>query len=152
IENIDIGGPSMLRSAAKNHERVAVVVDPADYDGLVAELDAHAGALSASTRFRLARKAFAHTAAYDGAIANFLTALPDEAPRHDTAVRPGRFPSTLTLQYQGGAKLRYGENPHQAAAFYRDARPPSRPSVAFAHVLQGKELSYNNLVDLEAAL
>ncbi len=152
IENIDIGGPSMLRSAAKNHERVAVVVDPADYDALLAEFDANDGALSASTRFRLARKAFAHTAAYDGAIANYLTALPDEAPGHDAVVVPAPFPAILTLQYQGGAALRYGENPHQAAAIYRDARPPGRPSVAFSRVLQGKELSFNNLVDLEAAL
>jgi phosphoribosylaminoimidazolecarboxamide formyltransferase/IMP cyclohydrolase len=152
VENIDIGGPSMIRSAAKNHERVAVVVDPLDYPAIIAELDGNAGALSAATRFRLARKAFAHTAAYDGAIANFLTALPDEPPGHDAVAAPAAFPSTLTLQVTGGTPLRYGENPHQQAAFYRDLSPPARPSVAFSQVLGGKELSFNNLVDLEAAL
>ena len=152
IENIDIGGPSMLRSAAKNHERVTVVVDPEDYAMVIAELDAAGGSASAATRFRLARKAFAHTAAYDGAIANFLTALPDAAPAHDAPATPGTFPGTLTVQWSGGQTLRYGENPHQQAAFYRDPLPPGRPSVAFSKVLQGKELSYNNLVDLEAAL
>ena len=152
IENIDIGGPSMIRSAAKNHERVAVVVDPADYEALITELDHNQGALSATTRFRLATKAFGRTAAYDGAIANFLSALPAEAPAHDAAAVPAPFPATLTLQFQHGTVLRYGENPHQQAACYRQPQPPARPSVAFATVLQGKELSYNNLVDLESAL
>ncbi len=146
IENIDIGGPSMIRSAAKNHERVAVLVDPDDYAGFLAELDAVGGAVSAETRFRLACKAFAHTAAYDGAIAAYLTSL--ERDSYDRA----QFPGTLTLQWERVAELRYGENPHQSAAFYRDARRPERPSIAGAEVLQGKQLSYNNILDCDAAL
>ncbi|MSP60047.1 MAG: bifunctional phosphoribosylaminoimidazolecarboxamide formyltransferase/IMP cyclohydrolase [Myxococcales bacterium] len=154
IENIDIGGPSMIRSGAKNHERVAVVVDPADYEAVCVELDGQDGALSAATRFRLARKAFALTAAYDAAIANFLTALPPEAPRECERPQPAPFPEVLTLQWTSGTSLRYGENPHQQAAFYRDpdGSPEGGPSVARAEILQGKELSYNNLVDLDAAL
>ncbi len=151
IENIDIGGPSMIRSGAKNHERVAVVVDPADYPVLVGEMDENAGAVSAATRFRLARKAFAHTAGYDGTIANFLTALPPDAGEQQAGAWPSPFPEVLTLQWVGGQVLRYGENPHQQAAFYRAPRVIG-PSVASAQVLQGKELSYNNLVDLDAAL
>ncbi len=145
IENIDIGGPTMIRSAAKNHERVAVVVDPADYAAVLAEIDA-GGEISEATRFRLARKAFAHTAAYDGAIASHLGRFtaPD-AP-------PADFPASL---YVGGTlarALRYGENPHQKAAFYALDGAPTGPSLARARVLQGKELSYNNLLDLDAAL
>jgi phosphoribosylaminoimidazolecarboxamide formyltransferase/IMP cyclohydrolase len=151
IENIDIGGPSMVRSAAKNHERVTVVVDPDDYPALLAELDAHGGAVSAQLRFRLARRAFAYTAAYDGAIANFLTALPEEAHAAEGPLSPAPFPEILTLQFRDGKPLRYGENPHQHAAFYLDPATPVGPSVARAEVLQGKELSYNNLVDLDAA-
>ena len=151
IENIDIGGPSMIRSGAKNHERVTVVVDPDDYGPLIAELDANAGTVSASTRFRLARKAFAATAAYDAAIANYLHALSVEGEAPELPAEPP-FPSVLTLQWVEGQALRYGENPHQRAAFYKDARPPAGPSVARAEVLQGKELSYNNIVDLDAAL
>jgi phosphoribosylaminoimidazolecarboxamide formyltransferase / IMP cyclohydrolase len=148
IENIDIGGPSMLRSSAKNHERVAVVVDPDDYEALARELDEGGGELSGATRFRLARKAFAHTAAYDGAIAAYLTSL--EEPGGE----PAPFPGTLTLQWRRERPLRYGENPHQRAAFYVDpaAAAGGRPSLARADVLQGKELSYNNLLDLDAAL
>ncbi|HTE56577.1 MAG TPA: bifunctional phosphoribosylaminoimidazolecarboxamide formyltransferase/IMP cyclohydrolase [Kofleriaceae bacterium] len=149
IENIDIGGPSMIRSAAKNHERVAVLVDPDDYGALADELEAGGGAISPETRFRLACKAFAHTAAYDGAIAAYLTSLGGEgrAP----------FPATLTLQWERVAELRYGENPHQSAAFYRDSRSPlagvsRRPTLAGADVLQGKTLSYNNILDCDAAL
>jgi phosphoribosylaminoimidazolecarboxamide formyltransferase/IMP cyclohydrolase len=143
IENIDIGGPSMLRSAAKNHERVTVVVDPDDYAALVAELDA-SGETSRETRFRLARKVFAHTAAYDGAIAAYLTSF--DAPGGER--QP--FPEVLTVQGRRERLLRYGENPHQAAAFYATEGEP--PSLARAEVLQGKELSYNNLLDLDAAL
>jgi phosphoribosylaminoimidazolecarboxamide formyltransferase/IMP cyclohydrolase len=146
IENIDIGGPSMIRSAAKNHERVAVVVDPDDYGSLLAELE-DGGALSRETRFRLACKAFAHTAAYDGAIAAYLSSL-EEGGR-------AALPGTLTLQWERVAELRYGENPHQRAAFYRDARSPrggARPNLAAAEVLQGKQLSYNNILDCDAAL
>ncbi len=155
IENIDIGGPSMLRSAAKNHERVTVLVDPDDYAVVLAEMDANAGEVSDRTRFRLAKKAFAYTAAYDGAIANFLTSLPDDASPAALQSSPlplEPFPGTLTLQFVDGKALRYGENPHQAAAFYVDPVTPSGPSVAHAEVLQGKELSYNNIIDLDAAL
>jgi phosphoribosylaminoimidazolecarboxamide formyltransferase / IMP cyclohydrolase len=157
IENIDIGGPAMIRSAAKNYERVTVVVDPDDYPTLLAELDANEGKVSAATRFQLARKAFAYTAAYDAAIANFLTALPVEegVPRKDaeaTPLQPGAFPEILTLQFKDARVLRYGENPHQQAAFYLDEAVPEGPSVARAEVLQGKELSYNNIVDLDAAV
>jgi phosphoribosylaminoimidazolecarboxamide formyltransferase/IMP cyclohydrolase len=144
IENIDIGGPSMLRSAAKNHERVTVVVDPADYAAVLDELEQNAGATSAALRFRLARKVFATTAAYDGAIANFLNAL--DAPEGALA----DFPSTLSLQWSDGRTLRYGENPHQKAAFYLEEA--AGPSVGRSEILQGKELSYNNLLDLDAAL
>jgi phosphoribosylaminoimidazolecarboxamide formyltransferase/IMP cyclohydrolase len=150
IENIDIGGPSMLRSAAKNHERVTVVVDPDDYEALIAELDASGGSVSDATRFRLARKAFAHTAAYDGAIANYLFAM--DPPEGDATASKREFPETLTLQFREGKTLRYGENPHQAAAFYLEDASPQGPSVARADVLQGKELSFNNLLDLDAAV
>jgi len=143
IENIDIGGPAMIRSAAKNHERVAVIVDPADYGPVLAELDAD-GEISAATRFRLARKAFAHTAAYDGAIASHLGRMSTpEAPLAD-------FPEALVISGTLARALRYGENPHQKAAFYAVAA--AGPSLARAEVLQGKELSYNNLLDLDAAM
>jgi phosphoribosylaminoimidazolecarboxamide formyltransferase/IMP cyclohydrolase len=145
VEEIDIGGPTMVRSAAKNSAHVGVVVDPADYEKVAAELEA-TRALSAATRFYLMKKAFAHTAAYDAAISEYLTAreAPEAAPAH--------FPATLAAVYTKACDLRYGENPHQAGAFYRAAREPEEPSVAFAQVLQGKELSYNNLLDLQAAL
>jgi phosphoribosylaminoimidazolecarboxamide formyltransferase/IMP cyclohydrolase len=143
IENIDIGGPAMIRSAAKNHERVAVVVDPADYARVLAEIQG-AGEVSAATRYELARKAFAHTASYDGAIASHLGRLASpEAPLAD-------FPSTLHLSASLARALRYGENPHQKAAFYALEGPG--PSLAEAQVIQGKELSYNNLLDLDAAM
>jgi phosphoribosylaminoimidazolecarboxamide formyltransferase / IMP cyclohydrolase len=144
IENIDIGGPAMIRSAAKNHERVAVVVDPADYDTVALELETD-GATSPATRFRMARKAFAHTAAYDGAIASHLGRLASpEAPLAD-------FPDTLVVSATLARALRYGENPHQKAAFY-SFDGALGPSLARAAVLQGKELSYNNLLDLDAAM
>ncbi len=145
VEEIDIGGPAMVRSAAKNSAHVGVVVDPADYEKVAAELEA-SRALSDATRFQLMRKAFAHTAAYDAAISEYLTA------RETPASQPARFPATLAAVYTKVQDLRYGENPHQAGAFYRAAREPDEPTVAFAKVFQGKELSYNNLVDLEAAL
>jgi phosphoribosylaminoimidazolecarboxamide formyltransferase/IMP cyclohydrolase len=158
IENIDIGGPSMLRSAAKNHERVAVVVDPDDYGAVAAELDAHAGALGSATRFRLACKAFSHTAAYDAAIAAYLSSIDPGAAAAAANVPERRaFPDVVSLQWRRLYDLRYGENPHQTAAFYADARSPfpagaPRPSVARAEVLGGKQLSYNNILDLDAAL
>ena len=156
IENIDIGGPSMLRSAAKNHERVAVVVDPDDYPAVITELET--GAISAAVRLQLARKAFAHTAAYDSAIAAYLTSV-DEAAATSRDKEPTRraLPDTLGMQWKRLYELRYGENPHQKAAFYADARSPlahssKRPTVAGAEVLGGKQLSYNNILDLDAAL
>ena len=136
LENIDIGGPAMLRSAAKNYTGVAVLVDPADYARVLEEL--RAGGVSAATRFALAKKAFAHTAAYDGAIANYLTS------------RDAPYPEVLTLQFHKLQDLRYGENPHQSAAFYRDARPAGG-SLARLRQVQGKELSYNNIADADAA-
>jgi phosphoribosylaminoimidazolecarboxamide formyltransferase/IMP cyclohydrolase len=146
IENIDIGGPSMLRSSAKNYERVTVVCDPTDYAAVVDEMDATGGEVSRTTRFRLAKKAFSHTSSYDGAIAAYLTSLPDEeAPARDL------FPTVMTQQWKLERTLRYGENPHQSAAFYVDGNPEPG-SLASAEVLQGKELSYNNLLDLDAAL
>jgi phosphoribosylaminoimidazolecarboxamide formyltransferase/IMP cyclohydrolase len=140
IEQIDIGGPAMVRAAAKNFAHVAVVVDPGDYEAVLLELT-DKGQVSEATRRRLMRKAFAHTAAYDASIASHLAAQAGEA-----------FPSELTVALQKVQELRYGENPHQRAAFYREYRAPAEPTVAFAKVLQGKELSYNNLLDLDAAL
>ena len=157
IENIDIGGPAMLRSGAKNHERVAVVVDPADY-GWVGEA-LRAGGLSAAQRLALARRAFAHTAAYDAAIAAYLSSIDDAAAAAREAVPARReLPDTLGLSWRRLYELRYGENPHQRAAFYADARSPlpatasERPTIAAAEVLGGKQLSYNNILDLDAAL
>jgi phosphoribosylaminoimidazolecarboxamide formyltransferase/IMP cyclohydrolase len=132
----------MLRAAAKNHSGVAVVVDPADYAKVVDELKSH-GAVSAATRFQLARKVFAHTAAYDGAIANYLFALDAKKKRKE-------YPDVLSLQFAKLQDLRYGENPHQSAAFYRDERPVEG-SLARYRQLQGKELSYNNIADADAA-
>jgi phosphoribosylaminoimidazolecarboxamide formyltransferase/IMP cyclohydrolase len=156
VENIDIGGPAMLRSAAKNHERVAVVVDPADY-GWVGEA-LRGGGLSEAQRLTLARTAFAHTAAYDAAIAAYLSSIDDAAATTRDAV-PGRdLPDTLALEWRRLYELRYGENPHQKAAFYADVRSPlvatpsTRPTIAAAEVLGGKQLSYNNILDLDAAL
>jgi phosphoribosylaminoimidazolecarboxamide formyltransferase/IMP cyclohydrolase len=142
IENIDIGGPAMLRSAAKNHAAVAVVVDPADYAGLLAEIGA-SGEVSAPTRFRLAAKAFAHTAAYDGAISNYLSSLDAQRLRSE-------YPAVLSLQFARLEELRYGENPHQTAAFYRDEHP-APGAIANYRQLQGEELSYNNIADADAA-
>ena len=158
IENIDIGGPSMLRSAAKNHERVTVVVDPADYDALVADLREH-GQVSATRRLALARKAFAHTAAYDTTIAAYLSSIDDHvANAREAAPERRQLPDTLGMQWRRLYELRYGENPHQRAAFYADASSPlhsavpARPTIAAAEVLGGKQLSYNNILDLDAAL
>ena len=142
IENIDIGGPAMVRAAAKNWQHVGVVVDPADYDGVLSEL-ARDGALSDATRFGLMRKAFAHTAAYDGAIANWLTA-------RSPAGEAEAFPQSFRMAGERVQALRYGENPHQAAAFYRDEAPVPG-SIASYRQLQGKELSYNNIADADAA-
>jgi phosphoribosylaminoimidazolecarboxamide formyltransferase / IMP cyclohydrolase len=149
IENIDIGGPSMVRSAAKNFEDVAIVTSPADYAALGEELQAHAGALCLATRWKLAQKAFAATAAYDTAIANTLErmALREGAGEHAAAEFGDAFPQALRIAYPLAQALRYGENPHQRAALYSDG---SGTGIAGAEQLQGKELSYNNLVDLDA--
>ena len=143
VENIDIGGPTLVRAAAKNYTGVGVVVDPGDYAALLEELNANAGQLSDQTRFRLAQKAFSHTAAYDGAISNYLTA-------RDAAGMPRSFPDRFNWQGAKLQDLRYGENPHQQAAFYRD-ETPSPGTIATARQLQGKELSYNNIADADAA-
>jgi phosphoribosylaminoimidazolecarboxamide formyltransferase / IMP cyclohydrolase len=142
IENIDVGGPAMLRAAAKNHAAVLVVVDPADYPQLLQELTAHGGGSEEATRARFAAKAFAHTARYDAMVAAYLA-------RGHTAAEA--FPAALPLIFDKIQDLRYGENPHQAAAFYRDV-PANGPSIATAHVLQGKDLSFNNIADADTAI
>ncbi len=142
VENIDIGGPAMLRAAAKNHGSVAVVVDPSDYEKVIGELRANGGVFAA-TRFELARKVFAHTAGYDGAIANYLYSLDERKARRE-------YPDVLSLQFSKVQDLRYGENPHQSAAFYRDQQP-AEGSLARYRQVQGKELSFNNIADSDAA-
>ena len=142
VENIDIGGPSMIRSAAKNHAAVAVIVSPVDYAGILAELQASDGSLSQETRTRLAVKAYAHTAAYDATITNYLAA------QQPTEEGQG-FPDLLTMSFAKVQDLRYGENPHQKAAFYRE--PANTQGIAAATKLHGKELSFNNIYDLNAA-
>jgi phosphoribosylaminoimidazolecarboxamide formyltransferase/IMP cyclohydrolase len=144
IENIDIGGPSMIRSAAKNFQDVAVVTSPADYGVIAEEMVRAGGALSRETKWRLAQKAFATTAAYDSAIASTLERVGGDFELHAA----GGFPQNLRLSFQKVMDLRYGENPHQKAAMYSDG---SGRGVANGRQLQGKELSYNNIVDLEAA-
>ena len=144
IENIDIGGPAMVRSSAKNYRFVAIVTDPADYPALVTEMQANGGALTDATRFGLAKKAFSHTAEYDGAISNYLTALNESNEREAFGVK-------LNLQFTRAQTCRYGENPHQAGAFYVEAKAPAG-TIATARQIQGKELSYNNIADTDAAL
>ncbi|MFZ1916789.1 MAG: bifunctional phosphoribosylaminoimidazolecarboxamide formyltransferase/IMP cyclohydrolase [Terriglobales bacterium] len=146
IENIDIGGPSMIRSAAKNFQDVAVVTSPADYGAIAEEMERSGGALSKETKWRLAQKAFATTAAYDSAIASTLERI-SAAGGYELAPRTN-FPDTLRLSFRKQMDLRYGENPHQKAAMYAD---DSGTGVAHAKQVQGKELSYNNIVDLQAA-
>ncbi len=142
IENIDIGGPAMLRAAAKNHASVAVLVDPADYPALLQELRTH-GRVGSAMRFELAKKVFAHTARYDGAISNYLSSL-------DEKLQPTAYPRTLTRQWTKVQDMRYGENPHQSAAFYRERAVGSGLLANYVQ-LQGKELSYNNIADADAA-
>ncbi len=144
IENIDIGGPTLIRAAAKNHAAVTVIVDSADYSRVLEEMAANDGAVTAATRYRLAVKTFEHTARYDGAIANYLGALSPEGERE-------AFPQTLSLQYRRAQGMRYGENPHQGAAFYVE-HDAAAATLASARQLQGKELSYNNVADTDAAL
>ncbi len=146
IENIDIGGPAMLRAAAKNYTAVTVVVDSGDYDAILAEMEQNEGAVSEATRFSLAVKAFEHTAAYDGAIANYLGAIQPDGEKT-------KFPRTFNLQLKKSQDLRYGENPHQQAAFYLDTDERAvEASVATARQLHGKALSFNNIADTDAAL
>lgn len=144
IENIDIGGPTMVRSAAKNHKDVAIVVNASDYDSVAAELGN--GGLSHKTRFDLAVKAFEHTAAYDGMIANYLGAIVEGEEEE-----PADFPRTFNTQFLKAQDMRYGENPHQRAAFYVEANP-AEACVATARQMQGKALSFNNVADTDAAL
>jgi phosphoribosylaminoimidazolecarboxamide formyltransferase / IMP cyclohydrolase len=141
IENIDIGGPAMVRAAAKNHDRVAVIVDPLDYSAVLDDLQRNAGAVSEATRKRLAAKAFAHTASYDAAVASYLARVNEGA---------GDFPQSLDLHFQKRLDLRYGENPHQTAAFYRVADAQGS-SIGSAKQLQGRTLSYNNIADGDTA-
>lgn len=144
IENIDIGGPTMLRSAAKNHTSVTVVVDSNDYSRVLSEMKDNAGTVSHATRFDLAVKTFEHTSHYDGAIANYLGCIETDGSK-------STFPRTFNSQYHKTQEMRYGENPHQAAAFYVESNP-ANASIATAKQLQGKELSYNNIGDTDAAL
>lgn len=143
VENIDIGGPTMVRAAAKNHAHVNIVVNAADYANILAELKANNGATTLKTRFDLAIKAYEHTAAYDGAIANYFGRL--------VAGGSEDFPRTFNTQFIKAQEMRYGENPHQKAAFYVEKKP-QQASIATAKQLQGKELSYNNVADTDAAL
>jgi phosphoribosylaminoimidazolecarboxamide formyltransferase/IMP cyclohydrolase len=144
VENIDIGGPSMVRAAAKNHRHVGVIVDPEDYAPIIEELKANGGALSDATRFRLFIKAFEHTARYDGAISNYFGSLNENK-------EPARWGKTFNIQVSKIQDMRYGENPHQSAAFY-GTRGDTGPSIARAKQFQGKELSFNNILDADAAL
>ena len=144
LENIDIGGPALLRAAAKNHAAVTVLTDPADYAPVLAELKANDGGVSAATRFRLAQTAFALTARYDANVSNYLGALNAER-------EPLAYPLTYTTQFKKRQTLRYGENPHQSAALYTEPAPPAG-ALAGARQLQGRPLSYNNLADADAAL
>jgi phosphoribosylaminoimidazolecarboxamide formyltransferase/IMP cyclohydrolase len=149
IENIDIGGPTMVRSAAKNHAYVGIVVNSSDYSKVLEDLKAHNG-LTYKTRFGLALKAFEHTAAYDGMIANYLGTIDQNAEVLSTDNRLA-FPQTFNSQFIKAQDMRYGENPHQNAAFYVEANP-AEASISTAKQLQGKELSYNNVADTDAAL
>ena len=144
IENIDIGGPAMVRATAKNHAYVSIIVEPADYQRVLQELSDNNGVVSDATRFDLAVKAFEHTANYDGMIANYLGKV-----RADGSM--DQLPRTINLQFNKAQEMRYGENPHQSAAFYTE-KEPAEASIATAKQLQGKELSYNNIGDTDAAL
>jgi len=142
IENIDIGGPTMVRAAAKNHGHVAIITDPADYADVLAEMQTNQGAVSDATRFDLAKKAFSHTAAYDSMISNYLTTLNSDGTQSD-------FPAQINFNFAKVQEMRYGENPHQKAAFYRELTPLAGSISNYTQV-QGKELSYNNIGDADA--
>lgn len=143
IENIDIGGPTLIRAAAKNYQHVTVATNPEDYASLLTEIKSTSGAIGLEYRFRLAQKAFSHTASYDSAISNYLTAIDSNNQHHN-------FPDRLNLNFNMRQELRYGENPHQAAAFYSDLTP-IQGSLASYTQLQGKELSFNNIADTDTA-
>lgn len=164
IENIDIGGPTMVRAAAKNHRDVAIVVNACDYDKVIAEMDANGGSLTYKTRFNLAIAAYEHTASYDAAIANYFGTMADDYgivdPEAEACDVPAEgelklqkrlFPRTLNLNFVKLQGMRYGENPHQKAAFYKDMSL-TNSSIATAVQFQGKELSYNNIADTDAAI
>ncbi|VEJ20564.1 bifunctional phosphoribosylaminoimidazolecarboxamide formyltransferase/IMP cyclohydrolase [Neisseria animaloris] len=148
IENIDIGGPTMVRSAAKNWKHVAIVTDNGDFEKVVEELQSNGGILSDKTRFNLSCKAFSHTAQYDGMISNYLTSVSDEKLSGEPEVN--EFPNQINQSWVKVQEMRYGENPHQQAAFYRDLYPAAGSLSAYSQ-LQGKELSYNNIADADAA-
>lgn len=147
IENIDIGGPTMVRSAAKNWKHVAIVTDNSDFNNIINELQ-NSGSLSDKTRFNLSRKAFSHTAQYDGMISNYLTSVSDEKLSGEPQI--SEFPQQFNQSWLKVQDMRYGENPHQQAAFYRDIYPAAGSLSAYTQ-LQGKELSYNNIADADAA-
>ncbi len=157
IENIDIGGPSMVRSAAKNYHDVAIVTDPIQYPAIIEELRANRGSLSLHTREHLAAVAFMRTAAYDSAITTYFASRVGSPPEHGNEADTDLFPSVLSLKLEKRQSLRYGENPHQQAAFYVEPTThhsplTTHPSVSTAEMLHGKELSFNNILDLDSAL
>ncbi|HHF2940512.1 bifunctional phosphoribosylaminoimidazolecarboxamide formyltransferase/IMP cyclohydrolase [Vibrio diabolicus] len=151
VENIDIGGPTMVRSAAKNHKDVTIVVNAHDYDRVIAEMDANEKSLTQETRFDLAIAAFEHTAAYDGMIANYFGTMVPSYGENKECDEESKFPRTFNQQFEKKQDMRYGENSHQAAAFYVEANP-QEASVSTARQIQGKALSYNNIADTDAAL
>ncbi|EGQ9981312.1 bifunctional phosphoribosylaminoimidazolecarboxamide formyltransferase/IMP cyclohydrolase [Vibrio parahaemolyticus] len=151
VENIDIGGPTMVRSAAKNHKDVTIVVNASDYDRVIAEMDANDKSLTLETRFDLAIAAFEHTAAYDGMIANYFGTMVPSYDENKEGDEESKFPRTFNQQFEKKQDMRYGENSHQAAAFYVEANP-QEASVSTARQIQGKALSYNNIADTDAAL
>jgi phosphoribosylaminoimidazolecarboxamide formyltransferase/IMP cyclohydrolase len=150
IENIDIGGPAMVRASAKNYTGVTIVVDPSDYACIIEEMQGNASATRLATRYRLAAKAFSHTSRYDGAIAAFLTSTTGTDGRLEDTPARNTYPEVLSLQVHKVQDMRYGENPHQSAAFYRDTAAGAGLLASYAQ-LQGKELSYNNIADADAA-
>ncbi|MGY6377593.1 bifunctional phosphoribosylaminoimidazolecarboxamide formyltransferase/IMP cyclohydrolase [Vibrio parahaemolyticus] len=151
VENIDIGGPTMVRSAAKNHKDVTIVVNASDYDRVIAEMDANDKSLTLETRFDLAIAAFEHTAAYDGMIANYFGTMVPSYGENKEGDEESKFPRTFNQQFEKKQDMRYGENSHQAAAFYVEANP-QEASVSTARQIQGKALSYNNIADTDAAI
>ena len=151
VENIDIGGPTMVRSAAKNHKDVTIVVNAHDYNRVIAEMDANDKSLTLETRFDLAIAAFEHTASYDGMIANYFGTMVPSYGENKEGDEESKFPRTFNQQFEKKQDMRYGENSHQAAAFYVEANP-QEASVSTARQIQGKALSYNNIADTDAAL